>query len=107
ARIEQPDGIELLLDRTKRLVERVAELPPDPLAAAQAVAVLAAVGAAIFAHELGCFLGDRAHLRRAAFRPATPHVEDGTHVQRPDRSVRIPGAARAVAREYVGERRGV
>ncbi|MCG3189048.1 MAG: hypothetical protein LKCHEGNO_01291 [Burkholderiaceae bacterium] len=102
-RAEQVVRVEVLLDGAKRLVQPRAELPGDPLAATQAVAVLAAVGALELAHQLGGFLCDRAHLGR----PVATHVEDRPHVQRADRRVRVPGAARAVAREHLGQRRGV
>ncbi len=36
-----------------------------------------------------------------------PHVEDRPHVQRAHRGMRVPGAARAVAREHLGQRVGV
>ncbi len=103
AGVEQAFGVERVLDRAKRVVERRAELPRDPFAAAQAVAVLAAVRALVAAHERRRLLGDRAHLRRAV----APHVEDRPHVQRADRRVRVPGAARSVAREHLGQRVGV
>ena len=48
-------------------------------------------------------LGDGAHLGRAV----APHVEDRPHVQRADRGMGVPGAARAVAREHLGQRVGV
>ena len=65
--------------------------------------MLAAERALVVAHQRRRFLGDRAHLRRAV----APHVEDRPHVQRADRGVRVPGAARAVAREHLGQRVGV
>ena len=85
-------GSSLLLDGAEGFVDRGAELPLDPFAAAQAVAVLAAEGALVLAHQRAGLFGDRAHLGRAV----GAHVEDGPHVQRADRRVRVPGAAAAV-----------
>ena len=79
----------------------------NPFAAADPVAVLAAVGAAEFAHQHGGLLGDRAHPLRAALRPVAPHVENRPHVQRAHRGMRVPGAVRAVPAEDLGERVGV
>ena len=90
---EQADRIEPLLDGAEGGVDAGAELPGDPFAAAQAVAVLAAVGALELAHQHARFLGDGAHLGGAV----GAHVEDRPHVQRADRGMRVPGAARAVA----------
>ena len=50
-RAEQVVRVEVLLDGAERLVQLGPELPGDPLAAAQAVAVLAAVGALVLAHQ--------------------------------------------------------
>ena len=90
----RPSGIELLLDRAKGFVDLRAELPGDPFAAAQAVAVLAAVGALVFAHQRPA----SSAMARILGAPSRAHVEDRPHVQRADRGMRIPGAARAVAR---------
>ena len=100
---QQPLRIEQLLDAAEGLGDARAELPLDPFAAAQAVAVLAAVGAAVLAHQRRRLLGDLPHLGRAI----APHVQDGPHVQRADRRMGVPGAARAVPAEYLGERVGV
>ena len=62
----------------------------------RAVAVLAGIGALVFAHQRAGLLGDRAHLLRAV----AAHVEHRPHVQRADRGVRVPGAARAVLVEH-------
>ncbi|KWT97635.1 hypothetical protein APY03_1331 [Variovorax sp. WDL1] len=103
AGVEEADRVQLVLDGAEGLVDRRAELPLDPLAAAQAVAVLAAEGALVLAHQLAGFLGDGAHLRGAV----DAHVENGPHVQRAHRCMGIPGAARAVLREDLGEAVGV
>ena len=53
--------------------------------------------ALVFAHHRARLLGDRAHLRGAV----APHVEDRPHVQRADRRVRVPRAARAVLAKHL------
>jgi hypothetical protein len=68
-----------------------AELPGDPLAAHQAVAMLARERALVLAHQAPLL-----RQWRASFRAVAPQVEDGPHVQRADRGVGVPGAARAV-----------
>ena len=103
ARVHAVVRIEQRLDLGECVVDPRSELPRDPFAAAQPVTVLAGIGAFVFPHHRGGFLGDRAHLRRAV----AAHVEDRPHVQRAHRGVRVPGAARAVAREDLGERVGV
>ena len=55
------------------------------------------------AHQGAGFFGDGAHF----FRPVTAHVEDRTHVQRAHRGMRIPGAARAVFFEHLGQPLGI
>ena len=103
ARIEQAGRIHVLLDVRQRLRDVRAELPLNPFTPAQAVAVFAAVGAFEAAHQRRGFFCDCAHLAGAV----ASHVQNGAHMQRPDRGVRIPGATRAVARKDLGERVGV
>src|SRR4029453_14780057 len=88
ARVHAIARIEQRLDLAECAVDIRAELPRDPFAAAQAVAVLAGIRALVFAdHRRGLF-GDRAHFRGAA----AAHVENRPHVQRTDAGVRVPGA---------------
>ncbi len=105
--VEQADRIELLLDGAESLVDCGPELPGDPFAAAQSVAVLAAEGALVAAHQFGGLLGDRAHPYGSALGAVATHVQDRPHVQGPDRGVCIPGAVSAMPCEYFGERVGV
>src|SRR3546814_8156894 len=72
----------------------------DLLGPYDAVAVLAGMGALVFADELEGLLGDGAQLPRAVF---GLQVDDRPHVQQPDRGMRIPGAARAVLVEHGGQ----
>ena len=74
------------------------------LGAHQAIAVLAGMGALVRAHHGERLLGDRAHRLDVLL---LLQVEDRPHVQAADRSVRVPGAARAVPLEQLGETRGV
>ncbi len=97
ARIHEARGIEEILDLLERVGKTRAELPAHPFGAHEAVAVLAGKRPFVFAHHGARLLGDRAHLRR----PVTAQVEDRPHVQRADRRVRIPRAARAVPREHL------
>jgi hypothetical protein len=92
-----------VLDGAEGVVDLRAELPLDPFAAAQPVAMLAAIGALVLPHQGGGFLGNGAHLAGAV----AAHVEDRAHMQGADRGVGIPGAARAVLREDLGQRVGV
>ena len=102
-RAVQADRIHPLLDLTERLVNLVAKLPADPFAAAQAVAVLAAVSPFELSDQLGSFVGNGAHLDRTV----TAHVQDGSHMQGTHRRVRVPGALGAVTCKHLGERIGV
>ena len=56
----------------------------------------------VFTHHRRGLFGNRAHFERAV----GAHIENGPHMQSADRSVRVPGAARAVlfkhARQAVG-----
>jgi hypothetical protein len=107
AGVEQTDRIELLFDGAQSFGDSRAELPGDPFAAAEAVAMFAAIGALVLAHQLGGLFGDGAHLGCAALRPGPTHVEDRAHVQGTDRGMGIPGAAGAVLREHRRQRVGV
>ena len=73
-------------------------------AARQAVAVLAAVRAFVFAHQGEAFLRHRAHGSDVL---RVLHVEHRTDVQAADRGVRIPGALGAVLLEHVVQPLGV
>ena len=103
ARIEQSGRIELLLYLGERLGNPWAKLPQDPLAAADAITMLAAEGSLVFAYQLARFLGDGAHLRCAALWPTAAHIQNGSHVQRANRSVGVPGSPCAVTCEHIGE----
>ena len=65
--------------------------------------MFAAVGPFEAAHQRRGFFCDCAHLSGAV----APHVQNGAHMQRTHRCVRIPGATRAMARKHLGERVGV
>ena len=91
-----------LISRERRREPRPEE-GRDPFGAHQPVAVLAGIGALVLLHHRAGFLGDGAHLLGAV----AAHVEDRSHVQRADRGVRVPGAARAVLLEDVGQPLGV
>src|SRR6202041_2405628 len=91
------------LDRAKRPVDLGAELPFDPFAAAQPIAMLAAVSAAITSHERGGLLGDGAHGAGSARGSVLAHVENRAHVKRSHRGMRVPCAVRSVLREYFRE----
>ena len=69
--------------------------------------MLAAVGAFVLSHELCRFLCDRAHFRGPTFRAGAAHIQDGAHVQRTDRGMRVPGPVRTVPGEHLGQRVGV
>ena len=80
--LRMPCGIEQVLDRLEGLGEPRPELPAHPFRAHQPVAMLARVGALVFAHQRRGLLGDRAHLGRTL----AAHVEDRPHMQRADRA---------------------
>ncbi len=105
--LNRPSGSSSRLIDAESVVEIGAELPSDPFAAAQPVAVFAAVGAAKFPHQTGSLLGDRAHFLRASGRSVSAHIEDRTNVQRTDGGVRIPGAVSAMSLENLRELLGV
>ena len=66
--------------------------------------MFARVGGALVApHQFARLLGDGAHLPGAVLL----HVEHRAHVQGADRGVRVPGAARAVPGEHLGQLVGV
>ena len=104
AGIEAVVRIEAPLD----LLERAHELRPEhrlvEFRAHDAVAVLARMRALVGAHHVEGFLGDRAHRLDVALEP---QVEHRPHMQAADRGMGIPGAARAVLFENVGEPRGI
>ena len=104
ARIHQIARVEQVLDFLQGAREPRADDGFYPLGAYQTVAVFARVGGAFVApHQLARLFGDGAHLPGAVF----PHVQHRTHVQSADRRVRIPGAARAVLGEHLGQLVGV
>ena len=74
------------------------------LAPRDAVAVLAGVRAPVLAHHLEALFRDGPHCARPL---VGLEVDDRTHVQGADRSVRVPGAAGAVAGEDGVEAAGV
>ena len=100
---EQVDRVEVVFDLAKGLVDLWAKLPFNPLAPAQAVAMLAAVGALVFAYQRGCFFSNGPHLGCAPICPTLAHVQNGTNMQRTDRGVRVPGAFAAVFFEHLGQ----
>ena len=95
--------IEQCLNLGKRGIEPRAELPRHPLAAAQAVTVLARVRPLVLANHGGSLLGDGAHLRRAA----ATHIENRAHMQGADAGVRVPGAIRTVLSKNLRQPLGV
>ena len=104
ARVEQAAGVEGVLDLLERGGEPRAEHRLVELAAHDAVAVLAGVGAAVLAHHLEALLGDGPHAPRAVL---GLQIDDRAHVQGADRRVRVPGAAGAVTGEDGVETAGV
>src|SRR5208282_1176818 len=88
ARIEQCDRIQTTLDGAKGFIQGWTELPADPFAATQAVAVLAAVSAPKLAHKIRGLLGDGTHPGGASLRSRPTHVENRPHVQRSDGGMR-------------------
>ena len=71
----------------------------NPFGAHQTVAVFARIGTLVFAHQLRCFLGNRAHL----YGTIGFHIEDRPHMQAADRGMCIPGAFGAVFLKYLGQ----
>ena len=106
-RIEHSDGVEVFFDCAKRVVDTRAELPLDPLTAAQTVTMFAAVGSFVFTYQFSSFFGDHTHLRGAAAWTALAHVQDRSNMQSADRRMRIPGTARAVLCKDLGQGVGV
>ena len=104
AGIEHAVRVERLLDLLESAHQPVAEHRLVELGAHQAVAVLAGMGALVGAHHGERFLGDRAHRLDVLL---LLQIEDRPHVQAADRGVRVPGAARAVPGEQLGQPRGV
>ena len=102
-RAEQIERVHEVLDLRKRLRYLRAKLPFNPFAAAQAVAVLAAVGALVVAHQGRGLFGNSAHFGGAA----RAHVQNRPHMQRTHRPVGVPGAFAAVFFEHLGQRIGV
>jgi hypothetical protein len=97
----------MFFDRTKCRVDLGAELPFDPFAATQPIAVLTTERALVFANQRGRFFRDRTHLRSTAAAATFAHIEDWSHVQRAHRCVRVPCAAGAVFCENFRQRVGV
>ena len=93
----------MLLDVCKGLVDLGAELPLNPLAAAQTITMFAAVGAFVFAHQGAGLVSDLAHFGGAV----AAHVQDRTHMQGAHRRMGIPRAFGAVAFEHMGQLVGV
>ena len=91
----------MVFDLAKGLGDLWAKLPFDPFTPAQAVTMLAAVGALVFAYQRGCFFSNRPHLGGAPINPALAHVQNGTNMQRTHRGVRIPSAFAAVFFEHL------
>ena len=102
-RAQQVKRVQVVFDLRKSVVDHWPKLPLDPLAPAQTVAMLAAVGAFVVPHQLGRFFGNRAHLASAF--PA--HVQNRPHMECSYRCVGIPGAFAAVFFEDAGQRAGV
>ena len=100
AGVEQVVGIERLLDAAERLVDRFAEHLAVPLAAGQAVAVLAAQGAAEFEDQVGDIFGDPPHAGHVV---AALEVQYRADVQAAHTGVAVEGAAGAVARQHLLE----
>src|SRR5262245_38264933 len=101
--VHQAARVEPGLDLGQRRGEARTEERRDPLRAHQPVAVLAGVGAFVLLHHGAGFLRDRAHLLGAI----AAHVEHRPDVQRTDRRVRVPGAARAMLLEHARQAFGV
>ena len=104
AGIEQAVRIEARLHFFERAHELRAEHEFVKFRAHDAVAVLAGMRALVGAHHRERVLGDRAHRLHVL---VEPQVEHRTHMQAAGARMRIPGAARAVLLEHLGETRGV
>ena len=96
--------IEAVLDLLEGVHQFGAEHHFVEFRAHDAVAMLAGMRALVFAHHGEGFLGDGAH---GAHVLVEPQIEHRAHMQAADRGMRIPGAARAVSLEDLGEPRGV
>ncbi len=94
----EPLRIERALDLGERSSQARAVDRLDPLGAHEPVAVLAGIRAFVFLDQRAGFLGDRAHLPRAAI---GAQIQHGPHVQAADRGVGVERAARAVLREHL------
>ena len=105
--VQEPSGIEQVLDFLERPGEPRAVLPGHPFASHQTVAVLSRKCAFVSANQLGGLLGNRPHPGSAPLRSVSPHVENGTHMKRAHRGVRIPGATRAVTAKHLSQPVGV
>ena len=92
--------VERRLDLAERLVDRRAEHLFVPLAARQAVAVLAAERAAILQHQVGDVLGDAPHPRHVV---GVLEVQQRADVQAADAGVAVEGAVGAVALQRLAE----
>jgi len=97
-------GVEPLLDLLEGAHQPLAEHLFVEFRAHDAIAVLARMGALVGAHQFEGLFGDGAHRLDVVLEA---QVEHGTHMQAADRRMRIPGAARAVLGENVGELRGI
>ncbi len=98
ARVQQPRGIERVLDRLERRGDARSEHGGMELAARDAVAVLAGMAALVGAHKRKTFFGDRPHARHLG---RVFHVQNRAHMQAADRGMRIPGAPGAMPGEHL------
>jgi hypothetical protein len=104
ARVEQPGGVEAILDLLEGAQHARAEHALVKFRARQPVAMLTRVRAPVLLDDGQRLFHDGAHL----FRPAVVlHVENRAHVQAADRGMRVPGAGGAVFFENPGQAIGV
>ena len=100
ARIEQAVRIEPILYFLEGAREARAEHRLVELRAQQSVAVLARMRALVFAHHGEGFFGDGAH---GAHVLLEAQIEDRADMKAAGPRMRVPGAARAVPLEHIGE----
>ena len=102
--LNRPFGSKRSFTSSKARTSRLPNIELVEFRAHDAVAVLAGMRALVVAHHRERLLGDGAHRLDVLLQP---QVEHRAHMQAADRGVRVPGAARAVLLEHLGEPRGV
>ena len=97
-RIQHSGWVERVLHRFERADDSRSKHLVVELAAHQPVAVLAAVGALVFAHEVETFLRHRAHGGDVG---GVLHAQDRADMQAPHGGVGVPRALCAMPREHI------